>query len=45
MDCFAHFPSSDVDGVFLVDVRAIVVYILHSVDAFLYNGLPYPVDK
>jgi len=27
MDRFAHFPTSDVDGVFLVDVRAIVSYI------------------
>ena len=30
MDRLAHFPASDVDGVFLVDIGAVVVNILSS---------------
>lgn len=30
MDRLAHFPASDVDGVFLVDIGAVVVYIPRS---------------
>ena len=45
MDRLTRFPASDVDGVFMVDVRVIVVHIplfclLHS-----YNGLPYRASR